>query len=254
MRFETARRLSEVNRRLYDMYVGPVVRWFATDPGAELLREVHPNRLRFGAFCDVNPAMGVVKAAAESVRTHRRTVAPDNPLLAVEESVSKGIAMALDAAGAARDAASEQIFLLTYGSPALHAIVGLDKEDVSKEMQVRRNLLREQEQEKKRSELEEKFETGGVVEAVIRVDLLRPPARGRRRRTLLCSAQRAARDASGWPAAPHVRIEGHVPRSVPAGADRRGEGARTSCPAAAEGCRRAAESAPGGAAHGSGAG
>ena len=104
----------------------------------------------------------------KSVRKNRRAAAPDNPLLVVEEAVSKGIAMSLDAAGAARDTASEQIFLLTYGLPALHALVGLDKEDVSKEMQVRRNLLREQEQEKKRIELEEKFEKGGVVEAVIR--------------------------------------------------------------------------------------
>ena len=168
MRFETARRVSDVNRRLYDMYVGPMVLSSATDQGAELLRVVHPNRLRFGAFCDANPAMGMVKAAAESVKKNRRAASAGNPFLAVEQAVSKGIAMALDAAGAARDTASEQIFLLTYGSPALHALVGLDKDDVSKEMQVRRNLLREQEQEKKRAKLEEEFEKGGVVEAVIR--------------------------------------------------------------------------------------
>jgi hypothetical protein len=52
--FETAARVSEINRSLYRTFVGPVMRMAATKQSAEFLRLMHPNRLRFETFGDQN--------------------------------------------------------------------------------------------------------------------------------------------------------------------------------------------------------
>ena len=48
----------------------------ATETNAELMRRVHPNRLRFEMFADENPLMRPVANWAETVRENRRAGAP----------------------------------------------------------------------------------------------------------------------------------------------------------------------------------
>src|SRR5271169_5862347 len=45
-RFATAARVSEINLALYRTFAQPVVRAFASEPGAEWLRKWHPLRLQ----------------------------------------------------------------------------------------------------------------------------------------------------------------------------------------------------------------
>jgi hypothetical protein len=83
-RFAAVARLSEINLGLYRIFAEPWVRASVTEPTAEAMRVLHPNRLRFELFSDRNPFMSVIKPMAEEVRANRKPVSTDNPLLAME--------------------------------------------------------------------------------------------------------------------------------------------------------------------------
>jgi hypothetical protein len=166
-RFATAARLSEINVALYRSLASPAVRMLTSEPIAEAMRAMHPNRQRFAAFSDRNPFMQPVKAMADSVRAARQPVSADNPFLAMEHTVSSWITTWLHTMGEARDAATELFFLNTYGSPMLQALVGLGGERLPPH-RIDRDLVREANAARMRAELEHRFEAGGPEEAVLR--------------------------------------------------------------------------------------
>jgi len=168
LRFATAARLSEVNLGLYRALVAPTVRALTTEQTAEIRRKLHPNRLRFAMFSDENPLMQPVKAAAERVRESRHPVSADNPLLFMEQAASAWISTCLQSWGAWRDMMTEQMFLTTYGSPLLQAMVGLGTDQPLARRGVDRDLLREATEAKRRGDLADRFEAGGLPEAMIR--------------------------------------------------------------------------------------
>jgi hypothetical protein len=129
---------------------------------------MHPNRMRFSIFSDENPAMQLIAEAAQKVREDRQATASDNPFRAVEKTMAASISATLSAFGAARDAMTENLFHATYGSPLLHALVGLDEGIASRERKPERQGLREQKQRASRAELDGRFEEGGAVEAALR--------------------------------------------------------------------------------------
>ncbi|HVJ70074.1 MAG TPA: DUF3141 domain-containing protein, partial [Sphingomicrobium sp.] len=168
LKFAAVDRVSNINRRLYEQYLGPLVR-SVTPPGfGDWARKMHPNRVRVSIFSDENPGMRLVAETAEQVRKDRRPVEQDNFFAAAEKSMASTISASLSAFGAARDAMTEQLFHMTYGSPVLQALVGLDPKDEASRRKPERDALREQVQAGKRQELEAKFETGGAVEAALR--------------------------------------------------------------------------------------
>ena len=167
-RFATVARLSEINLGLYRAFVEPFVRAAVTEPMAEAMRALHPNRLRFELFSDRNPFMSAVKPLAQWVRADRQPVSPDNPLLAVEKQVSSGITAALENWGEMRDSMTEAFFLTTYGSPVLQAMVGLGAPGDQAPHRIERDLVREAAAAELRVGLDQKFEEGGVEEAVLR--------------------------------------------------------------------------------------
>jgi hypothetical protein len=167
-RFATVARLSEINLGLYRSFGEPWVRASITQPMAETMRALHPNRLRFDIFSDRNPFMSAVKPLADAVRADRRPVGPDNPLLAMEKQASSWVTTALESWGEVRDSMTEAFFLTTYGSPLLQAMVGLGSPDGGAERRIGRDLAREAAAADLRSGLERKFEQGGVEQAVLR--------------------------------------------------------------------------------------
>jgi pimeloyl-ACP methyl ester carboxylesterase len=167
LRFATAARVSEINNGLYETLLAPTVRMAVTEQAAEASRATHPNRMRFAAFSDRNPMMQPVKALAESVRAARQPVSKDNPLLAMEKAASSWITTCLENYGQFRDAMTEAIFLNTYGSPLLQAMVGLGGQQAAPH-RIERDLAREATEARVRSELEHRFEVGGPEEAVLR--------------------------------------------------------------------------------------
>jgi hypothetical protein len=166
-RFATVARVSEINRGLYESAVAPAIRMSMMEPMAEAFRAAHPNRLRFAMFSDRNPFMAPVKVLAESVRSARQPVSVDNPLLAMEQAASSWITTCLHSFGEFRDSMTEAMFLNTYGSPWLQALVGLGSAQTAPH-RIERDLVREADIARLRAELEKQFEVGGVTEAAMR--------------------------------------------------------------------------------------
>ncbi len=102
-RFATVARLSEINLGLYRTFAEPWVRASVTEPMAEAMRAMHPNRLRFELFSDRNPFMSAIKPLAEQVRANRKPVSADNPLLAIEKQCLVLDTSALENWGEMRD-------------------------------------------------------------------------------------------------------------------------------------------------------
>ena len=167
-RFATVARVSEINQGLYRTFAQPVVQAAASQRSAEMLRELHPNRVRFAAFSDQNPMMQPVKGLAEQIRAGRRPVSPDNPLLSLEQVASTWVTTCWEGYRQMRDAMTEAMFLGAYGSPALQAMVGMAANQAPAERHAARDLVREADEAKMRAELEGKFEVGGLPQAVLR--------------------------------------------------------------------------------------
>lgn len=168
LRFATVARVSEVNQGLYRTLVAPVLRPLVTEAGAEALRNLHPNRVQFAMFSDRNPLMQPLAAMAEMVREERRPVGADNQFLAFEKTMSSWIETCLDVYGKTRDMFAETIFLSTYGSPLLQAMIGLGPQVAPAHQHIERDLTRELAAARSQSELEQRFEAGGLLEATFR--------------------------------------------------------------------------------------
>jgi hypothetical protein len=78
------------------------------------------------------------------------------------------ISTSLTKAGEDRDKFTEKLFLATYGSPLLQALVGLDAEEVASKKAIERELDREVIGRHKLAEIDAKFDEGGLAEAVLR--------------------------------------------------------------------------------------
>jgi len=128
-RFETVRRISEINHGLYDRFLRPLVRSVANDQAAEMMSRLHPARLPYEIFSDRNPFMAPLAQLAAQVRERRRPAAPDNPFVKLQEEISDRLEATLRGWGEARDRFQEQLFNTTYGSPQLQAAVGLKPDD-----------------------------------------------------------------------------------------------------------------------------
>jgi pimeloyl-ACP methyl ester carboxylesterase len=168
LKFAAVERVSNINRRIYETYFGPALRAVTPPTFGEWARKMHPNRVRFSIFSDENPAMRLVAETAEQVRNERQGAAEDNPFQAAEKTVSASISATLSAFGAARDMMTEQLFHATYGSPLLQALVGLDPNAAPRDRKLERQAERESAQQKRREQLEAKFDRGGAVEAALR--------------------------------------------------------------------------------------
>jgi pimeloyl-ACP methyl ester carboxylesterase len=167
-RFATVARLSEINTGLYRTLAQPAVRAMANQQTSELMRQLHPHRLRFAMFSDKNPMMAPVKALAESVRADRKPVVRDNPLLSLETVASTWITTWWESYRQVRDAVTEAAFLGTYGSPLLQAVVGLGAGPASADRRIARDYACEASEAAMRAELERRFEVGGLTQAALR--------------------------------------------------------------------------------------
>ena len=167
-KFAAAERVSTINRRLYESYVAPVIRSITPPAFGEWSRKMHPNRVRFAIFSDENAAMHMVESSARDARENRTPVGEDNPFVAAEKMMAETIKATLVAYGHARDMMTEQLFHLTYGSPLVQAFVGLDPTGAEDVRKPSRDAFREAARARRRADLEQKFEEGGPIEAILR--------------------------------------------------------------------------------------
>src|SRR5712672_1406184 len=176
-RFETAKRVSEMNLEAYRKYMQPWVKSMVTPQMAEMMRNWHPLRMQYEAFSSENPLLKAVENAADKAREERKPAAEDNPFLAFQERMSKQIVGSLDQWRDSQEALSEAMFLAVYGSPALQSAVGVDPQSTPsrhREMDAKhRELL-----QARIAELKSKIGSGGLREAGIRALLYVGSARG----------------------------------------------------------------------------
>ncbi|WP_375775336.1 DUF3141 domain-containing protein [Bradyrhizobium sp. ma5] len=176
-RFETAKRVSEMNLAAYQKFVQPWIKSMVTPQMAEMMRNWHPLRLQYEAFSSENPWMKMVENAADKAREARKPVAKDNPFLAFQERVSKQIVSSLDQWRDSQEALSEAMFLAIYGSPTLQAAVGVDPQSTPSQRRDMEPKHRELLQARI-AELTSRIRSGGMREAGIRALLYVGSARG----------------------------------------------------------------------------
>jgi hypothetical protein len=124
-RFATVRRVSEIGLGTYRTFLQPFVRAAANEHSAAWLKQISPAQMTLAVFSERNPMMRPLTQLADQIRMQRHQVSADNPYLQWQAAASKAIVTALDSWRDLRDAAVEQMFLTTYGSPALQALAGL---------------------------------------------------------------------------------------------------------------------------------
>jgi Protein of unknown function (DUF3141) len=167
-RFATVCAVSEVNLGLYRTFASPILKNIVTEQSANVLRQLHPNRLRFEIFSDRNPLMSPASAWANAIRLNRQAVSRENPFLHMEAAASDWIVKCLDAFTDTRDAMVEGIFMATYGSPLLQALVGLRADGSQTRRHVERELAREAAIQRQRVELDRRIEQGSPIEVALR--------------------------------------------------------------------------------------
>ena len=166
--FATVAKVSEINLALYRTFLQPFVRALVSQPFSEMTRALHPLRLKYEIFSDLNPLMSSVAAVAVEVRKHRAPTSTDNPFLALQEAASERIIAALDAWRDLRDATSEAAFFAIFGSPILQAAVGIDPHDTRRPRRSGTNPLYQALAKARIAGLKAKIRKGGLAEAAVR--------------------------------------------------------------------------------------
>lgn len=167
-RFAAAARVSEINLALYRTFLQPMVKAAVTPPLAEAMRRTHPLRLSYEMFGPRNPFLAWIAGASERVQGHRRRAAADNPLLAIQEQVSRQIVDGLEAWRKASEKLSEDGFLAVYGNPALQAALGIDPKSKCSPRKAAKSLLTDALVTARIVELRRAMTHGGLPEALIR--------------------------------------------------------------------------------------
>ncbi len=172
-------RASETAAELYDVWARPAVKAMATPLATDVAKALHPLRAQRWAFASWNPAMRMVAQAAEKARAERTPAAPSNPFVAMEGLWAETTAQWLDLARDVRDMAYEAAFYTLWASPAAIAF-GAPKARARAKKTPRELRLMPEVQ----SALLH-VESGGFVEAVIRMLIMLAEARGSVRRDRL---------------------------------------------------------------------
>jgi len=158
--FHTVAALSKFNDRLYRTFVSPWVRMAVNEWSADLIRNLHPLRVSCYSFSDANPWMMPLKFLTPVVNKTRKPVSQNNPLVAMEKSVSKIISDSLNMYRDIRDQTQEFWFKSIYGNRGMlsylkeQAIEEDGKEEVCEE-----SWLKE-------------IDKGGFTEGVVRIMLM----------------------------------------------------------------------------------
>lgn len=162
--FSTVAQVSEIDSRLYETLCGPVVRALTTGATAELVRWLHPLRVRQYLLSDLNPSLATLPVLAGRVRQYRHPAPEDNAFLELERAASKQIIAALNNWRDLRDGWVELTVKLAYGPFGLGAffspepLLGAQAQTTAEE-QAKAEL----------AALRGEFERGGFPEAVARM-------------------------------------------------------------------------------------
>lgn len=167
-RFAAVRHISEINLGLYRSFLQPLVKAAANDHFASCLRKLNPSELQFEFYSERNPLMHSLEHLADRIRAQRRPAASDNPFLQWQAAVSDAMVTVLNNYRDIHNTTVEQVFLMTYGSPVLQALLGLRASDESPRRRPGLEPERIAFVQERIAELKAKTATGDARDAAIR--------------------------------------------------------------------------------------
>jgi len=171
--------LSELWTKLYEMGPRPLVRAMAAPSAADVASRMHPMRLGYAAFSDLNPAGAVVESAAAAAAAQRRRADPANPFLSLEKLWATAVENWLDRSRDMRAGMLELGFTALYGNPWVRALGRARHAEPHSQ-----TALPRRERPEVKAVLAE-VGSGGYAEAAIRMLILLARARGSVRRSRL---------------------------------------------------------------------
>jgi pimeloyl-ACP methyl ester carboxylesterase len=115
---------SRFNDKLYQTFLSPVVQAFVNEFTAEWIRQLHPLRIQRYSISDLNPWLWPAGILAPMVKSKRRSITADNPLVVIEKAASESINIALEYYRQMRDASQEFVFNMFYANPWIQALFG----------------------------------------------------------------------------------------------------------------------------------
>jgi pimeloyl-ACP methyl ester carboxylesterase len=121
--FEAVAAVSDFNQAFYNAFARPLVQAWASEPVANLMRQLHPLRFSRWAISDLNPWLWWLAPAASAVAANRQPLEADAPLRRAENSFAQLIGAAFDSWRDYRDAWSEAAFFQLYGNPLATGLV-----------------------------------------------------------------------------------------------------------------------------------
>jgi hypothetical protein len=194
-RFAAAARVSEINLALYRNLLRPWVRALSTPEAARWGQALHPLRTGYEWWSDSHPMAVAAAALADQVTRRRMPVAPDNPLLQLQEATSRAITTLLDHYRDHRDQIYAMAFDTVYGLPMVQALAGQAMDDArparmhpGESPEHRAWLAREL------ADARTRIDAGGLVEAALRAMFHLLGARGETDERLFHQAARLLGD------------------------------------------------------------
>ena len=166
--FDAAARVSEINSRLYELTLRPIVQAMTTKQSAKALFNSNSLRSERYAYSDKNPIIAAMGPLSETVRANRKKVSDDNPYVEIEHAVSDLIVDGWNMYRDIRDGMVEAFSFMLYGSPIMQRLVGSSMEDRVTPMSPAQELLAVPDV---RLALEH-IDLGGYVDGVIRMLIL----------------------------------------------------------------------------------
>ncbi len=161
--FALVDQVSQINSTFYEWFVRPWLRPVVNEPLAELTRKMHPFRMQQYTYSSLNPALSWLAGSAPVLRSNRKPVSPNNPLLAWQETFSNLVEAQLNGYRDVRDASQEMKFHSVYG--ALSTLTGAQAPATQQDSIV-------QEDQNVIEHLRGSLTQGGGVEALSRILLL----------------------------------------------------------------------------------
>jgi hypothetical protein len=115
--FENVRAVSDWNEALYQGFASPWISSFGNPLGAEFQKCWHPMRSTKIAFSErLNPWMSPLAGWANAVRAQRQPAPATNAFVGAERAANMMVYQMMDGYRRLRDAWSEQLFTVLYGS------------------------------------------------------------------------------------------------------------------------------------------
>ena len=167
-KFAAAARVSEINLGLYKTLFQPWVRLWANEGMAKWMQHMHPARIQYEMFSQLDPVLRPLDTLTDSVKQNRQPVAEANPFWQAQKMFSDWMTTSLDAYRDARDQMSEEFFHAMYGSPIVQAMVGLKGSDGNPRPKPGDDVAYRQAVKQRIEELKSNLGAGGPVEATVR--------------------------------------------------------------------------------------